>query len=71
MFNFKMENELGIEYEYYIVAYAIYSGESYVIYTDMVNDGPDRFRLFCGKPNGDQVQKIDRVLERTIINEFR
>ena len=71
MNGFKMRNELGVEYDYYIVAYANYSGETYAIYTDLVNDGQDGFRLFSGKVQENKIYPIDQALAKIIINDFK
>lgn len=70
MDNFKMKNELGIEFEYTVVAHKTIKDEKYIIYTDFVLDKQGDLRLFAGKIENGKVVRINSELERYIISDF-
>lgn len=65
------KNEIGINYECSVVANAIYNNETYVIYTDFVNDTYGNLRLFVAKLKNKKLISVDKNIEKKIIEEFK
>ena len=65
------KNEIGIDYECFVVGNIIHNDEVYVIYTDFVNDINGDLRLFVVKLINDKLIDIDKSLEKKILDEYK
>lgn len=68
---FTQTDELGLKRTYYVVTEIDYDQETYVIYSDLLKDSEDEFRLLVGKIENNKVNRVDKVLEDAIKAYFK
>lgn len=68
---FTQTDELGLKRTYYVVTEIDYDQETYVIYSDLLKDNEDEFRLLVGKIENNKVNRVDKVLEDAIKAYFK
>ena len=68
---FTQTDELGLKRTYYVVTEIDYDQETYVIYSDLLKDSEDEFRLLDGKIENNKVNRVDKVLEDAIKAYFK
>ena len=68
---FTQTDELGLKRTYYVVTEIDYDQETYVIYSDLLKDSEDEFRLLVGKIENNKVNRVDKVLEEAIKAYFK
>jgi hypothetical protein len=68
---FTQKDELGLKRTYYVVTEIDYDQETYVIYSDLLKDNEDEFRLLVGKIENNKVNRVDKVLEDAVKAYFK
>lgn len=68
---FTQTDELGLKRTYYVVTEIDYDQETYVIYSDLLKDNEDEFRLLVGKIENNKVNRVDKVLEDAVKAYFK
>ena len=68
---FTQKDELGLKRTYYVVTEIDYDQETYVIYSDLLKDTEDEFRLLVGKIENNKVNRVDKVLEDAVKAYFK
>ena len=68
---FTQIDELGLKRTYYVVTEIDYDKETYVIYSDLLKDNEDEFRLLIGKIENNKVNRVDKVLEDAVKAYFK
>lgn len=68
---FTQIDELGLKRTYYVVTEIDYDQETYVIYSDLLKDDEDEFRLLVGKIENNKVNRVDKVLEDAVKAYFK
>lgn len=68
---FTQIDELGLKRTYYVVTEIDYDQETYVIYSDLLKDNEDEFRLLVGKIENNKVKRVDKVLEDAVKAYFK
>lgn len=71
MEKFYKTNKLGITYDCYVVARTIQNDNSYIIYTDFINNKNDDLRLFVVKVIDDEIFDVSYEESNMIIGEFQ
>lgn len=68
---FTQTDELGLKRTYYVVTEIDYDQDTYVIYSDLLKDKDDEFRLLVGKIENNKVNRVDKVLEDAVKAYFK
>lgn len=68
---FTQIDELGLKRTYYVVTEIDYDQKTYVIYSDLLKDDEDEFRLLVGKIENNKVNRVDKVLEDAVKAYFK
>ena len=68
---FIRKNEIGVDIEYYIIAKVNDEYRDYIIYTDLVKDELDMFRLYVDMVNNDSYVPVSDTRKELILDKFR
>lgn len=68
---FTQTDELGLKRTYYVITEIDYDQDTYVIYSDLLKDNEDEFRLLVGKIENNKVNRVDKVLEDAVKAYFK
>ena len=68
---FIRKNDIGVDIEYHIIAKVKDENRDYIIYTDLVNDEIDTYRLFVDMITNDKYVPISETGKNMILNKFR
>lgn len=68
---FTQIDELGLKRTYYVITEIDYDQDTYVIYSDLLKDNEDEFRLLVGKIENNKVNRVDKVLEDAVKAYFK
>ena len=68
---FTQTDELGLKRTYYVVTEIDYDQETYVIYSDLLKDNEDEFRLLVGTIENGKVVRVDKNTEDTVKSYFK
>lgn len=68
---FTQKDELGLKRTYYVVTELEYKNQEYVIYSDLLKDEIDEFRLLVGQIKNGKVERVEKTLEDEIKLYFK
>ncbi len=68
---FSQKDELGLERIYYVITQIELDNEEFYVYTDLVNEDEDKYRIFIGQAVNGKIERINKDREKIIIKFFR
>lgn len=68
---FTQIDELGLKRTYYVVTELEYDNKEYVIYSDLLKDNEDEFRLLIGTIENGKVVRVDQNTENIVKSYFK
>lgn len=68
---FVQTDELGLKRTYYVVTELDYNDEHFIIYSDLLKDKEEEFRLLVGQIQNNKVVRVEKIKEDIVKEHFK
>lgn len=68
---FKQKDELGLLRTYYLITKLELDNNEYIVYTDLIKDKKNNYRILIGQTHDGKVKRVEQKLEEQIIAYFK
>ena len=68
---FTQKDELGLKRTYFVVTKFEHNNQEYLIYSDLIKNDTDEFRLLVGMIENGIVNRVEKEIETAVIEKFK